>query len=310
MRSFTALTMFCAAALGATAPARAETLQVIGLTPANNDRAATLKSIVVGEFGGPEGPTLAIRVEDVLRQVSIGTTPYFRVLPAATATGGGDGMLRGTAEAVVQLSRYTEDRQQCTAKDAGGKCTRTEKVKVNCARRTVRLDIAMRLVVADGTLIYSDDRPESIQDSYCDDDAKAPRARADLVRDMVVRIGGRVRDDFAPGLRSDVIRVEESRKGLSKPDAARVGQALKLTRTDPREACAVWKALARDNAAHAPTQFNAGLCAEAAGADQEARAAYGAVLRIDPASAPARRAMLRLDSRARAQAQVDAHNRA
>lgn len=296
------------AALGAWAPAHAEVLKIVGLAPATNDRAAALKSIVVEEFGGNEGPVLAIRVEDVLRQASIGNGPYFRILPSS-AGGEGQGLLRGTADSDVRLVRYTQDREKCTAKDQAGKCTERKKVKVDCARRTMQLSVMLRLVDREGQLLLSEDRPETLQDSYCDDDEKSPRTRSDMVREMASKVAARLRTDFAPALRSDEIRVDEGRKGLSKEDGERVKSAIRLTKTDPAMACALWKSLGEANPSHVPTQYNVGLCAEQANRDDEARQAYRAVQQIEPGNAAAQRGMLRLDSRARAKAQVAAHER-
>lgn len=71
MRLISRLFLTAAALGGLVAPARAEVLQVFWLAPAGNDRLAELRTLAVEEFGGNEGPALAIRIEDMLRGVSL-----------------------------------------------------------------------------------------------------------------------------------------------------------------------------------------------------------------------------------------------
>ena len=309
MRSFVLTCAALASALAAV-PARAEVLQVFGMNPARNDDAAALRSIVVDSFGGGEGPALTIRIEDLLRGLSVDGTPYFRVLPAATASGG-DALLRGTADADIQFRRYTEKREQCAEKDGDGKCLRKEQREVKCSKRRITLDVAMRMVRPDGTLIYSDDSPESVEDSSCEGDENPPRNRNDVVRGLVGRVAERLRLEFAPRYTDAQIRVDENRKGLAKADADRFRQAVKLTKRDPRAACQVWSELGTANPGHVPTLFNLALCAESRGADgaKEAEKRYLAVLDLAGKYPAAAVGLARLDETARAHAQLAAHNR-
>lgn len=307
-----AIVLTCAALAGALAavPARAEVLQVFGLIPARNDRLAELRAIVVDSFGGSEGAALTIRIEDMLREQSVDGSKFFRVLPAATASGG-DALMRGTADADVQFKRYIEKREQCAEKDGDGKCLRKEQREVKCSKRRIELGVALRVVLPDGTLIHSDDTPEAIEDSSCEDQDQQPRSRQDVIRSLIARYVDRMRGDFVPRHTDALVRVDENRKGLAKPDADRFRQAVRLTKTDPRAACQVWSGLGAANPAHVPSAFNLALRAESRGADgaKEAEKRYLAVLDLAGKYPAAAAGLARLDDTAHARAQLAAHNR-
>ncbi len=290
-------------------PALAEVVQVFGLNPARNDRLAALRSIVVDGFGGSEGAAVTIRLEDMLRAISLDGGPYFRVLPAATASGGGDALLRGTADADVQFQRYTEKRETCAEKDGEGKCLRKEQREIKCSRRRITLQVSLRVVQPDGTLIHSDDAPEQAEHASCEGDENPPRSRGDVVRDLIARYVDRLHPEFAPRFTDAAIRVDENRKGLSKSDSDRFKRAVKLTKTDPRAACAVWAQVGAANPGHVPTQFNLALCAESLGENgaQAAEAGYRKVLDLAPKYGAAAAGLGRLNRNAQARAQLAAH---
>lgn len=308
MRSVVLSISALASALSAV-PARAEVLQVFGLIPARSDRLAALRSIVVDGFGGSEGAAMTIRVEDMLRAISLDGGPYFRVLPAATASGGGDALLRGTADADIQFQRFTEQREACAEKDGDGKCLRKEQREFKCSRRRITLQVSLRVVQGDGTLIHSDDAPEQAEQTACEEDEQPPRSRGDVIRDLIGRYAERLRPDFAPRFTDALIRVDENRKGLAKGDAERFRQAIRLTKTDPRAACATWAQVGAANPAHVPTQFNLALCDEARGEGgaRAAQAGYLRVLDLAPKNSSAAAGLGRLDRSAQARAQLAAH---
>lgn len=307
MRLISKLFLTAAALGGLGGSARAEVLQVFWLAPAGNDRLAELRTLAIEEFGGNEGPALAIRIEDMLRGVSLDGSEYFRVL-ASRGADPADGVLRGTAESDVRFARFTEEREECAARDAAEKCTEQKEIKVKCARRIIDLTVALRVVRIDGTVIHTEDRPETQESKSCEGDPQPPRARADVVRDMIRQVADRLRLEAAPRHRDEAVRVDENRKGLAKPDAARFKAAVRLTKTDTRAACGAWREVAASNPQHLPTMFNLALCNEHEGQRDAAVQGYRAVLGIAPRTYAASAAISRIALDAQARAQIAAHN--
>lgn len=163
-----AISAIAAAGLLSATPARAEVLNVAGVYPAQSDGAAALQSISVERFGGGDGPALALRIEDVLRGAELQGEPWFRVLPG----GGAEAVMRGTAQAEVRTGKYTGRRERCVRRDEKDKCAERKNVDVDCRRRTVRLVSSLRLIARDGALLYSDDRPQEAEVSWCDGDSR------------------------------------------------------------------------------------------------------------------------------------------
>lgn len=301
--AFRMLAAGVASAVILTGPARAEVLQVEGVYPAGSDGAAAMNVIVVENFGGPDGPDLAIRVGNALRAVEIGGERYFRIL----AGGDADGVLRGTAGADVSRYRYSEKRDRCVSKE-DGKCVERRKEDVRCTRRTVELVPAIQLIARDGEIVHADSQPESIQDSRCEDDSSQARPVEEMVREMSDRIASRLRAALAPTTRRESIRVIEDRKGLSREDGERFKNALRLTKTDSGGACRQWQLIADTNPDHAATAFNIGLCDEAAGDLDRAGQAYRRAAQLSRDGAIAQ-GLSRLDARGRADSQIRAHAR-
>ena len=304
MRSIT-----CAASLAALAlafPAQAETLDLSGIYPAGNDEAAALRSIAVERFGGELGPALAMRIEDELRQVSVDGRPWLRILPARGG-GEGEGTLTGTAYGEGKQARFTREREECVRQNQYKQCEEKKKVQVQCIRRSLELDVALRLVRADGTLIYSADRPERYEDSRCDGDSGELRERSSVERELVGRVATRVRFDVAPVQRREQVRIDENRKGLSKVDGESFKAAVRLTKSDQEAACAAFGVLRQGNPGHGPTLANLGLCAERAGRDSDAAALYRQVQASEPRNGMARTGLGRIADRDRARAQLAAH---
>lgn len=294
--------MILAVSLAASA-AQAETINVATLEPATSDGASELRSIVVETFGGDAGSELTFKVEDALSLIDLGNGPYFRIVPAGTGAGG-EGLLRGTANSDLRFTNYTEERERCI-KDEQGKCTSAkEKFVVKCRRRVTELAVMLRLVRRDGTLLWSDQRSETMQDSNCEDSNNSFRARGAVVRDLAGRVAGKLRTDFAPSRGRLDVRVDESRKGLSKPDADRFKAIVRMVKDrNVPGACQGWRDLAVTNPGHLPTQFNIGLCAESAGDDATAETQY----RTAQSLTAARLGLDRIARRARAQRQIAAH---
>ena len=168
--------------------AHAEALKVAGVYPAASDGAAAMNTIVIEQFGGPDGPDLAIRIGDALGGVEIGGRRYFRILAGSGSAREADGVLRGTATAEITRERYTESRKKCVAKDDNGKCTERRKEDVRCTRRWIELVPNIRLIARQGDLVHADAEPESRQDSRCEDDPGQFASPETIVREMADRI--------------------------------------------------------------------------------------------------------------------------
>lgn len=294
------------AALALAAPAQAETLDLSGIYPAGNDEAAALQSITVERFGGDLGASLALRIEDELRQVNVDGRPWLRILPAR-AGGEGEGYMTGTAYGEGRQTRFTREREECIKQNQFKQCEEKKKVQIQCTRRTLELAIALRLVRGDGTLIYSTDSPERYEDSRCEGDSGEPRERSSVERELVGRIATRVRFDIAPVLRREAVRIDENRKSLSKPDGERFKAAVRLTKSDQQGACAAFESIRLDNPGHLPTLANLALCAEREGRDSDAAALYRLVQASEPRNSMARTGLARIAAKERARAQLAAH---
>lgn len=305
---FMRLIYFALAASLVSTAVKAETIRVVTLYPAASDEAAALRSIQVEPFGGNAGEDLTIQTEDALRVINLGTGPWFRVIPAATG-GGGEALLRGTADTEQRFADYTEEHERCI-KDADGKCTSAkEKITVRCRRRTIELVIQLRLIARDGTLLWSDNRPESLTDSHCEDAESSPRARNSVARELNGNVARRFRLAFAPRHETEDVRVDENRKGLNKADSAAFKDAVKWTKRDNEVACQIWEGLAERNPNHAPTHYNVGLCAESGDGtvDTLAQQRYSRTLTLNPKHGMAQRGLERIAAGARAGRQIAAH---
>jgi hypothetical protein len=296
------------AALLTASAAHSETLRVVVMYPAASDEAASLRSVQVESFGGNAGEDLTIQTEDGLRAINLGKGPWLRVIPAATG-GGGEALLRGTADTEQHFTDFTEQHERCI-KDADGKCTSAkEKITVRCRRRNIELVVQLRLIDRDGTLLWSDNRPEVYQDSHCEDAEGSPRARNSIARELNGKVARRVRLTFAPRRETEDVRVDENRKGLNKDDSAAFKDAVKWTKQDNEVACQIWEGLAERNPNHAPTQYNVGLCAESGDGtvDTLAQQRYARTLALNPKHAMAQRGLERIAATARSERQFAAH---
>lgn len=177
--------------------ATAETLPIAGVYPGGNDEAATLQSIAVENFGGTDGPTLGIRLEDALRDVRIDGRQWFAIVPAAGGAEA-DAVLRGTAGADVSTSDIKLKRRRCVERDAERKCTEHKNIEVNCIRRTVTLSWSVRLVRWQGDLVFAADGTPRQQLDHCPRDDGEAKTVEKTVAELVQQVAGDLRHDLAP----------------------------------------------------------------------------------------------------------------
>jgi hypothetical protein len=251
-----------AAALGVTA-AHAEVLDITGEFAAPNREASLLHSISIDRISGQDGPALGRAIEQGLA----GT--HFELLGGGMGRNRAEGSLSGGVTTGVEENSFKKTEKKCVEKDKDGKCTREDNVDTMCRRRVINVNVDLRLIRnRDGRIVYSASKPFRDEVSWCAGQ-NPPSTVEDTVSDAVRSIGMSVRRDIAPSRESYRIRVRESTKGMSKEQAQRFKDLIKLTKRDQRGACTGWDAMRPDLGAHPSLLFDLGLCAEQSG-DYEA----------------------------------------
>ncbi|GGB18888.1 hypothetical protein GCM10011380_05560 [Sphingomonas metalli] len=253
------------------APASAETVRVAGVYAANAREASLLPTIGVDLLGGPAGEALGEAIERKLARLGGDGVRHARLVAPTLRP---DGLLSGQAGFSASDYPYVETRDRCVEKDAKGKCTRRERYRVRCIRRTVDFHADLRMVRwRDGRTVYAAPKTRNDSDWWCEDSG-FPTSVDTSVQMMVESVAQEVRMDLAPHAEDYTIRVKEDRNGLSPDDADRFRAAVRLTKRDQAAACAAFAALGQSAPDHGPTLFNRALCAEAAGRYAEANDLY------------------------------------
>ena len=243
--------------------ARAETLQITGEFPAANREASFLRSVSVDRFGGADGPALAIAIERAL------TNSQFEVLGGRAGRDTAEGSVSGAVSTGVDMQPFTRKEKKCVEKAADGKCTKEEEVSIPCIRRIIDMNADIRVVRnTDGKILFSEGRPIRDETSWCE--RQSPNRTVETVVSGALRdIAESMRSALVPHVDTYQVRVRESTKGLTKEIAQRFKDLVKLTKRDPRGACAGWDALQAEAAGYPSLVFNLGICAEQRG-DYEA----------------------------------------
>lgn len=286
--------------------AHAETLPISGVYPAGSDEAAPLQSVAVENFGGTDGPTLSLRIEDLLRDVYIYRKPWFAVVPASGGANA-DAILRGTATADVRRDDIKLTRKRCMKRDEDKKCTEYKEVEAECIRRTVVLNYSIRLVRWQGDLVWRDDGAPQQQIDYCPRDDDSVKTVETTVTELLAPVASNTRYALAPYESRRDIRVMETRKGLKgEPDKA-FKAAVALTKSDIDGACANWDGIGATITDHPSVEVNRGLCAEMRDEFDAAEALYRHALQLSPKADYASDGLRRIRDRRRAEAQLATH---
>ncbi|WP_284125066.1 tetratricopeptide repeat protein [Parerythrobacter aestuarii] len=305
MRGFLQLALVAAFAIFP-AGTMAETLMVTGIYPAGNDRAAALDSIAVEQFGGVDGGTLSIKIEDRLRGAIVDGDPWFTIY-AASLSSDAEAALRGAVTTRVDVEdSYDKTVEDCIKRDAKKKCVEKRKRKIRCHKLVVRVDPTLRLVGRNGDLIDTDESSATREQRFCMDERR-PDSEP-LVEAALDEVADRLRYALAPVQRSEGIRVLESRKGMPKAAGGEFRDAIRQTKSDELGACASFAALEPAIGEHESLLFNIGLCAEAAGDFDAAEGYYRRAIAVDGSSAYASLGLARIDERLRAFDQMDSRN--
>jgi len=255
IRTWATATLAVAAFAGV---AQAEVLQVTGEFAARNREASLLHSLSIGRFDGQDGMALARAIERAL-----GGT-HFDLMGGRAGRNNAEGSLDGAVVTGVEETPFKKKEKRCVEKGKDGKCIKEGEVEVRCRRRVINLRADLRLVRADGRVVYSEAKPFRDELSWCE--GQSPyRSVEDAVLAGIQQIASSVRYDIAPSRETYNIRVRESTKGLSKEAGKRFKALVKLTKRDPAGSCAGWEAMQGEAPAHPSLLFNRGLCAEQRG---------------------------------------------
>lgn len=304
VRAFCTVLVATCAAFASTAVS-AETLPVEGIYGSNIALPAEIEVIATEAFGGDMGPDVMLDLSERLGSVYIEGQPFFRIVPATTATAV-DAVFRGSVRSVFSDRRVNDKvTRECIARDADGDCTEREEVRARCDEFSVRLDPRILLVDREGRQLYSRREAVSQKRRVCVDEEVEldPDAALDALSEQLV---GEIRADLAPvQLRRD-IRVMESRKALARSDRDAFRAAVRLTKTDPDGACSAFESLEANNPGQISVLFNIGLCYEMVGAWDLAEDYYNRALEVDPGRDYPTQGLGRLADARRGQAQWEA----
>jgi hypothetical protein len=301
----------------------AETLPVEGIYAAGTDAPSRARSIAIAGFAGRGGERLAFAIDSALRGAVIEGRPWFELTFAepprgttytydrdadpAAYRGGADAVMRGIAEVEWRdRDDGTKQVEECVTRDDRGKCTEKKKVDIPCRAREVTFRPEVRLVAREGELLYGKGDQLTTSRRFCKDEEGSPSVDS-MVEELARQFADAVRFDLAPTQRYETIRVLESRDGMSKPDQATFRTALRLTKSDVSEACAVFGELKQGNPQSVTLLFNAGLCLERLGELGTAAQLYEAALAISPRKLEPQEGLRRIASRERAARQVSIH---
>jgi hypothetical protein len=321
-----AVTLAIGCAALAASGAQAETLDVQGVYAANVDLPGGIETIVIDSLRGELGGDGEIAIQQELGSASVDGTLFFKVLRAdapmtgATVTVGGqesvrsaidpDAILAGTVRGdIIQRRLEPRIRTECVERDDNDKCIRSEEFPIPCRELTVQVMPRLLLTTNDGEQIYSNNEPLFQTERYCRNDAVIPSA-LDIESDLIDQLARNIRFDLAPVERFERVRIMESRKDLVREDRDAFRQAVRLTKTDQAAACDAFADLEQGNPMQVSVLFNIGLCQEASGDLEAARAYYKRALAVSPRRDSPTQGLNRIASRERAAVQLAAREKA
>jgi len=286
-------------------PLKAETLPIEGVYPAGNDSLAALDSIAMGPFTGWDGKSLAIELEQNLRDVQVRGSPYFSLVPFRGKSGA-DGTVTGSAASRVETRREQAKRQECAFRGPKGKCKEHRWVNITCTRRNVTLNYTLTVEGRRRERMFGVTKTAVDSLLICPDSGEAPPVDV-VVGHLVSGVASELRLQFAPLEVRDDIRVKEGVEGLQNNAKNKFKDAIRLTKRNVASACEVWGEVDQLVPDHAPTLFNLGLCAESRRDYNGAEALYRRVAALNLSERYATEAIERLNRRRQAERQIAAH---
>lgn len=283
-------------------PAAAEQVQINGYYPAANDEAAGLRSIAVTDFGGEDGPHVALAVADALREVQIGRQPWLTVLTGRRARDA-DGDLSGVVRTRFVEENITLSRNVCVTYDSYDNCTQRAQQQVPCLRVTAYLRPDLRLTGRGGQLIWRWSQEASRNAEYCPDYDQRPDFDQSF-DEMAAEFARQIRYELAPSYQVRNVRVMEGRGDLPHPLRDPYRNAIRQTQRDMAGACAAFASLLPQAPAHQQLVFNNALCAEWRGDFDAALSGYNQLANGRGAAREGRDGLARIEAYRRAQAQI------
>lgn len=276
------------------APVAAETLPISWGVHAEAEEVASLRGLALVQFSGSEGRTLQVALETRIAQIKDGRgEPYYTLyaLSSPAAADRIEAVIEGGAGVSIEESEGRQKRWYCVSSEAHRTdCDQKDKEEreVVCLTRTVSLSSDIRVAhEGDGRIIYRRNVLGREAVTACPEDPDFPPVDQAIDR-LVDSAAAQYAAALGPSWGRSWYRVQENRKGLSKPQAALFKQALKATKTNANEACRLFDQLALEAPAQRAVQFNAALCREMRGDLPGAMAGYALVGDRDAAGADRR----------------------
>lgn len=295
------------APFGLAASANAETLSVVVHEPAATEALIGQHRIVVGPFeGGRWGDLLRSYVSGVLNGAAADGEKMYETVHYAESDEGDLVMTGGFFYEDDMFEVEPEVERKCKTRDEDGECTEYSEKVTPCRRAEVNTVAHVEFTRPEtGIVLYHFASEETDGITSCSE-AYWPSVGG-YGEQMLFRAIEAVKAEILPRQETEAFRIQESRKGLSKPDRVAFKQAVRLTKSDPEAACDAFEALAPANPDSVSVQFNIGLCDEMRGLPDEAYQHYLDVLDIEPKQKYTRAAMQRLDLRSEAERQIAKH---
>ncbi|AJP71331.1 hypothetical protein TS85_05355 [Sphingomonas hengshuiensis] len=293
------------AAMAAAVPAHAETLPIEAVYPAGSDNLAILNTLRMGSFNGRDGSSLALELEQQLRNVSVRGEAYYQIFVG----GGGpraDGTVTGSAYSSVENNVEIVQETECVAKNDKGKCIEKRVVNIRCTRRSVTLTYTLSVVSPRGERLYSMSKPSVTSNLICPQTYNVAPVEV-VIASLISNAARELRFEFAPAQVRTDIRVKEGTSGLQGAAKKTFKNGIAATKRNVASACKLWTEVDYLVPNHAPTLFNLGLCAESDRDYDKAEQLYRRTAELDRSERYATESLERLARRRKAEQQLAMH---
>ena len=212
-----------------------------------------------------------------------------------------DASLSGNVTAGIEQYDTVAKRRRCVERDDKDKCLTYKNIDVDCVTRTIDFRAQVRgSRYSDGRSLYTQSFPHKNVQTVCFGDDQDFASSESVIRTMIAETADAIRSDLAPAQYRQEIRILESRKGMSKADGRYFKDAIKMTKSDPQEACRMWDEAAANGLVHISLLFNRALCAEQRGDLESALALYEEAESLSPGKIEVTQSLQRVGDHQRA----------